>query len=442
MVRIQDHIAKLSWTAADKMLFIGYGFVNILQNNALPTEELGLYALFMALQTFLFTVSDGFVLQSIIIFGTDTSKRGAINRFAMTWHTAITLGGACVLLVLQDPIALLLGDARIAVVVRYLPILCLATIPRKLCEKYLQRDVQAREIFVINAVWFGTMTALTAYFLAVKQLATFETMVVIATSGMVASSVVALVLTRTHLSLHGARSHSWRQFFVFGAYQGTAGLLGNMVKQLDVTVLQYFFGTATVGVYQSAKTLFRFFDEAFNAVAGLVYPATVRLVHEMATDETATARLIALLSKMLSFSVVAMLAAVIAVQIGGAEFVISRILAAKYAAAIDYIKLLVCAAPAMPFTALISVVIAFGEGRVLLRNVAIAVVCSFASLVTIGILGLPEFAPLGIMTYYVVVGLLSFEFTRSRLHLPLRLLFRAVPDTLDFFGLWKKTPNS
>jgi O-antigen/teichoic acid export membrane protein len=433
MVRIQDHLAKLTWTAADKFLFIGYGFVNILQNNALPTHELGLYALFMALQTFLFSVSDGFVLQSIIIFGADKTKRGAINRFAMTWHSVITLGGALLLLLLQEPIAWLLGEERIAVVVRYLPLLCFVTIPRKLCEKYLQRDVQAREIFIINAVWFGTMTALTAYFLAMRQLSSLEVMVLIATSGMAASSIVAVLLTKKQLSLRGAKSHSWRQFFVIGAYQGSSGLLGNMVKQLDVTVLQYFFGTATVGVYQSAKTLFRFFDEGFNAIAGLVYPATVRLVHEGKSEQ-----LQALLSKMLSFSMAAMVLAIVLVQIGVAEWAISHILASKYAAAIGYFKLLVFAAPAMPFAALIAVIIAFGEGKILLKNVVIAVVCAFTALISIGVLGLPEFAPIGIMTYYIVMGILCFEFTRSRLHFPLELLWRFVPDTLDFLNVWKK----
>jgi O-antigen/teichoic acid export membrane protein len=432
-MRLQDHIAKLSWTAADKVLFIGYGFINIVQNNALTTQELGLYALFMSLQTFLFTVSDGFVLQSIIMFGADKQKRGAINRFAIVWHTVITLGTACVLFLLQEPLARLLGDARIAVVVWYLPILCLVTIPRKLCEKYLQRDVQAREMFIINAAWFGTMSALTAWLLASRQLASFEAMVLIATSGMAVSSVVAVFLTWTHLSLRGARSLSWRQFFVFGAYQGSAGLLGNAVKQLDVTVLQYFFGTATVGFYQSAKTLFRFFDEGFNAIAGLVYPATVRLVHEGKQEQ-----LVALLSKMLSFSMAAMLAAVVLVQIGVAEFIISRILAPQYAAAINYIKLLVFAAPAMPFAVLIAVVIAFGEGRILLRNVSIAVACSLLALWTIGFLGLPQLAPVGIMSYYVVMGVLCLAFVRSRMNFPLRLLWRAVPDTLDFFGLLKK----
>jgi O-antigen/teichoic acid export membrane protein len=434
-MRLQDHIAKLSWTAADKVLFIGYGFINIVQNNALTTQELGLYALFMSLQTFLFTVSDGFVLQSIIMFGADKQKRGAINRFAVTWHTAITLGTACLLLLLQEPLARLLGDARIVVVVRYLPILCLVTIPRKLCEKYLQRDVQAREMFIINAAWFGTMSLLTAWMLATRQLASFEAMVVIAVSGMAVSSLMAVILTRTQLSLRGARSLSWRQFFVFGAYQGSAGLLGNAVKQLDVTVLQYFFGTATVGVYQSAKTLFRFFDEGFNAIAGLVYPATVRLVHEGKQEQ-----LVALLSKMLSFSMVAMLAAVLFVQFGVAEYVISRILAPQYAAAIDYIKLMVCAAPAMPFVVLTAVVIAFGEGRILLRNVIVAVACSLLALWTIGMLGLPQFAPIGIMSYYVVMGVLCLAFVRSRMEFPLRLLWRAVPDTLDFLGLLRKKP--
>jgi O-antigen/teichoic acid export membrane protein len=432
MVRIQDHLAKISWTAADKGLYLVYGFVNIMQNNALPPQELGLYTLCNALQTFIFAVSDGFVLQSIIIFGTDKELRGSINRFAITWHVIITLGVSALVFLLQLPFAWLLGEPRLSAVAAYLPIFCLLGIPRTLCLKYLIRDVQARAIFTVNVVWISTMCGLTAWMLATKRLVSFEAMFLIAAVGMATSSLTALWITRKQLSFKGTKNMTQRELFRAGAYQGTASMLGNTVRQLDVTVVQFFFGTATVGVYQSAKTLFRFFDEGFGAITSLVYPATVRLVHEERQTE-----LVALLSKMVSFSLVATLAVVLLTELNVAEYVISRLLSPKYAAAIGYFRLLSFAAPAMPFVALLPVMLAFGEMRRLLLFIIAAVVAGLTALACVGYLQLSAFAPLGFVFYTVTLGLLMFSFVRSRLHFPLRLLWRAVPDTLDYFGLIK-----
>jgi O-antigen/teichoic acid export membrane protein len=206
-----------------------------------------------------------------------------------------------------------------------------------------------------------------------------------------------------------------------------------MVRQLDVTVVQYYFGAATVGVYQSAKTLFRFFDEGFSAITSLVYPATVRLVHEKRRTE-----LVAMLSKMLSFSLVITLVIVLLTELNVAEFVISRLLSPKYAAAIGYFRLLAFAAPAMPFVALLPVMLALGEMRLLLGFIAIAVVMGLTALIIAGIFQVQVLAPVGFVLYTITLGGSTFAFVRSRLDFPLRLLWRAVPDTLDFLGLLQK----
>lgn len=433
MVRIQDHIAKISWTVADKILFLLYGFVNILQNNALSPQELGLYTLCNALQIFIFSVSDGFILQSIIVVGTDKEARGSINRFAVTWHIVLVLGASLLVFLLQAPFAWLLNEPRLTTVAAYLPLFCVLGIPRTLSLKYLMRDVQAREIFMVNAVWIGTMIGMTAWMLATGGLVSFEAMFAIAASGMGASSVVAFWITRKQFSFRGTKHIPLREFFHGGIYQGMASLLGNMVRQLDVTVVQFFFGTATVGVYQSAKTLFRFFDEGFAAITSLVYPATMRLVHEERFTE-----LLAMLSKMLSFSLLATLFMLLLTEFGAAEFVISRLLSAKYANAVGYFRLLVLAAPAMPFIALLPVMLALGEVRRLLVFIVLAVLSGWTVLALVGIFSQPTFAPLGFVVYTITLALLIFMFVRSRLHFPLRLLLRAVPDTLDFLGLLKR----
>lgn len=71
MPRIQDHLPKLSWVAADKLLFVLYGGIAILQIRALPPAEYGLYALLVSIQTWIFVVADGLLLQGVIQFGTD-----------------------------------------------------------------------------------------------------------------------------------------------------------------------------------------------------------------------------------------------------------------------------------------------------------------------------------------------------------------------------------
>ncbi len=433
MVRIQDHLAKISWTAADKGLYLVYGFVNILQNNALPLQELGLYTLCNALQTFIFAVSDGFILQSLIIFGADKEVRGSINRFAIVWHCVLVLGASLLVFLLQMPFAWLLSEPRLTTVAEYLPLFCLLGLPRTLCLKYLIRDVQARSIFIVNSIWIGTMTALTAWMLASERLVSFEAMLAIAASGMAASSLAALWITRSQLTFKSQRHLSLRELFRAGAYQGTASLLGNLVRQLDVTVVQYFFGAATVGMYQSAKTLFRFFDEGFSAITSLVYPATMRLLHENRQTE-----LTAMLSKMVSFSLAATLVVLLLTELNVAEYVISRLLSPKYAAAVGYFRLLAFAAPAMPFVALLPVMLGLGEMRRLLVFIITAVLAGLGGLVLVGLLRIPAFAPLGFVIYTATLGALVFGFVRSRLNFPLRLLWRAVPDTLDFLGFIKK----
>ncbi|MCS6807514.1 MAG: oligosaccharide flippase family protein [Bacteroidota bacterium] len=435
MVRIQDHIAKIAWTLADKVLLLCYGFVNIMQNNALPPHELGLYTLCNALHTFIFALSDGFVLQSIIVKGAHKELRGSVTRFAVFWHIALVMGISGGIFSFQEAFAWFLREPRLKLVAAYLPLLCFLALPRTLCLKYLIRDVQMREVFVVNVAWIGSMTGVTIWLLVHHALVSFEAMAIIAASGMGTSSIVALWITRRQIFFATVERIHPREFWSIGMYQGTAALLGNLIRQLDVAGIQYFFGAATVGVYQAAKTLFRFFDEAFNAIISLVYPATMRFVYEKRFEE-----LRSMLSKMLSFSLAAILVIVAVAQAGGAEYAISHLLSRKYAAAVGYFCLLLWAAPAMPCVALSPVMVAFGEMRRFLLYIVGAMIVGMTMLATIGILHMEALVPLGIVAYTVVLGIWIFAAVQSYLHIPMRMLFRVIPDTMHFLRRWLKKP--
>jgi len=426
-MRIQDHLAKLSWTAADKLLFVVYGFVQLVQIRSLTPVEFGLFALLNALQTFISTVSDSAILQAIVMRGSFREECGAVNRFALTWHLALTLGASVLVWAASVPLSQLLGEPRVATVAGYVPLMCLVAIPRTFCIKLLSRDVQAKAIFTVNAAWIGSMVALTAWMIATQRLQHVDDMVFIAASGMAVASCAALWITRKLLVFAVEKQVRYREVLFVGLYQGLAGIIGNGVRQLDIYIVQYFFGTATVGMYQSAKSLFRFFDEAFSGVMNLLYPGTIRLVAERREEE-----LLAFISKTLSFTLMTMIAAVLFFWFGGAELLVRVLLPAKFSAAMGYFLLLVLVAPLLPFEMLKTVVIAYGAMRELLLYIVLGGLAGIGTTALVGVLGAEHLVPLGVVAYNAVFGGLCFFFMRSRLNFPLHLLWRAIPDTRNF----------
>jgi O-antigen/teichoic acid export membrane protein len=428
-MRIQDHLSKLSWTLADKALYVGYGFVQMLQIHALAPEEFACYALVNGLYLFAVSLSDASVLQSVIMFGHDSAQRGAVNRFALGWHTVWILvwGVGCVLL--QVPLAGVLHEPRLGGVMWYVPLLCMAALPRMLVLKMLYRDVQARTIFAVNAAWFLPMTLLTAWMLATRHLRSFREMLLIALAGLLCSSLVALWVGRKSL-VFAVQKHveplALREFIT---YQSAISVASNAVKQLDIYLVQYFFGMVSVGVYQSAKTLFRFVDEAFSALIGLLYPGAVRLINERREDD-----LRALLSKALSFTLVAMLLLLVLTASGGASWLFTLLLPAKYYAASTYFTGLCCAAPCIAFSMLAVVIIAYGESNVLLRYMLLSGGAGLAALVAVGLAGEAMAAPIGFVVYHAVLGIFVFRFIQRTVGFPLPFIFRCFPDTWNFLA--------
>jgi O-antigen/teichoic acid export membrane protein len=464
-MRIQDHLSKLSWTFADKALYVGYGFVQLLQIKALSPEELACYALVTGLYTFAVTLSDASLLQSVIMFGHDTTQRRAVARFALGSHSAWIAVFGLVLVLLQVPLARVLHEPRLGSVMWYVPILSVAALPRMLVLKLLYRDVQARAIFAVNAAWFGSMTLVTAWMLLRGLLHSFADMLLIAIVGLLCSSLGAVWVARKQLATEllrtreqenkeqGTREQGATQqgtgeqgvkqqragqrrlamvvlpatLREFVAYQGAISLAGNAVKQLDIYLVQYFFGMVTVGVYQSAKTLFRFVDEAFSALIGLLYPGAVRLINQQRVAD-----LRAFLSKALSFTFVGMLGLVAVTVLGGAQLVFTLLLPAKYQAASVYFIGLSLAAPCIAFSMLAVVIIAFGESRVLLRYMLIAGSLGLAAVVAVGMAGVAFAVPVGFVVYHLVLGGFTLHYIRRKMTFPYKLIFRSLPDTKNF----------
>ena len=121
-MRVQEHLDKISWSIADKMLYFGYGFVMLFQMQALAPSELGLFALTISLHTWIFVITDAFALQSIIQFGMVKENEKKVNTIALILHIAVIAIVVLFVLILAPSISALFNEPRFIEIAAILPI--------------------------------------------------------------------------------------------------------------------------------------------------------------------------------------------------------------------------------------------------------------------------------------------------------------------------------
>ncbi len=436
-MKLSAHLGTISWSLADKALYVGYGFVQLfMQVPALDPDIYGLFSLLVALNTWIMIVSDGSALQGVIQFGSRPEERGRVHVMAMSVHLVIVGLSAGLVFLFQHPLSTVFGEPRFAAVASMLPLYCALTIPRMFCLKLLYRDLRMRDLFVTDAVWFGVRTVLTLHALHTDTLRTLDDIIRIDFIGMAASSLSAMIITRKQLVFGRSGSTSLIDYLRFGVPLAVATGLNSMPRQLDVFIIQAFFGAAAVGVYNPAKNLYRFFEQAFDAAVTLVYPAAVRL-HTQARRHD----LQILITKAISITMVPVIVAVIVLELGASQVIIPM-LGPKYAGAVTHFNVLCAAALAMPFLLMSSVLAALGKSTAIVAYSAIGLAASVITLLIVGYLGLETWVGLGIVVNSFVVGALCVYHVRREVPFPWSMTMRAFADGRHFMNVIKKRIES
>jgi O-antigen/teichoic acid export membrane protein len=421
-VKITQHLGKITWSLADKGLYVLYGFVQLLQIKALPPDVYGVFSLLVALNTWIMIVSDGSALQGVIQFGVNQDDRRRVNAMAVTIHATIVFVASLAIFALQIPLTAVFNEPRFATVATMLPLYCLLTLPRMFCLKILYRDIRMRDLFIADVVWFGVRTALTVWMLSNGTLRTLDDIILIDFAGMAASSLIAVVLTRRDLVFGWKGLISAREYIRFGVPLALATALNSTPRQLDVLIIQAYFGAAVVGVYNPAKNLYRFFEQAFDAVITLLYPAAVRMYAQQRHEDLRT-----MVTKSMSLAMIPSILAVAVLLLGGSQVIIP-LLGEKYAAAVGHFNVLSLAVLGMPFALNATIIAARGHSTTVVRYSAVGLVFGLAALFVIGEMGWEPWIGLGLMINTVVVGLLCTANVRREMRFPLSSLFRVVSD--------------
>jgi len=399
-----------------------YGLVQLFQFAILPTDVVGVFAFLVQLNTYIMIVSDGSALQGIIQFGVRAHDRKRVNTLALLIHVSIVLVAVGLLLVLQGPLVYLFNEPRFATVANMLPLYCLLTMPRMFCLKFLYRDMRMRDLFIVDFVWFAVRTVLTFWFAANDRLHTVEDLIQIDFIGMAASSLVAIAMTRRDLVFGWLGELSVKEYVRFGVPLALATALNSAPKQLDIFIIQAYFGATIVGVYNQAKNLYRIFEQAFDAATTLLYPAAVRL-----RSQHRDADMRALVTKAISLTLIPTIVVLIALEMGG-SYIIPMLLGPKFAPVVTHFNVLIFAALAMPFLLMSSILAAFGQSILVVRYSAIGMVLSVVTLFVIGELGQSQLVGLAIVVNAVVVGILCTIGARQFVPFPWSDVWRSVGD--------------
>ena len=430
-MKLTAHLGKISWSLADKGLYVLYGFVQLLQIKALPAEVYGVFALLVGLNTWIMIVSDGSALQGVIQFGTEEKERGRVNAIGLAIHTVISMGAAAVVFLFRDPLATVV-DERFVEVATLLPLYAVLTLPRMFCLKLIYREMATRNLFVVDFVWFGVRTGLTIWMLSTNSLNTLSDIVIIDFVGMAASSIASILFTWRDLEFGWKGDTSLKEYLKFGLPLAFATALNSTPRQLDVLIIASFFGVGVVGVYNPAKNLFRFFEQAFDAVTTLLYPAAVRMYSQNRMDD-----LKLLVTKAISITLIPSILAIIVLELGASN-VIVWLLGEQYAPAVGHFNVLILGALGMPFLLMASIIAAMGHSTVVVRYSAIGLVFGLVTLFGVGYAGWEGAIGLGIVVNALVVGVLCTNYVRRTVYFPWSDLLRAFTDVREAIAGIKK----
>ncbi len=424
---------------ADKGLFAGFAIISILQVNSTSPEIWGLFAVLIGLNSAILTISDSVALVNILQFGINEDNAPKVNLFALTTHTILLMLLPLLLFFMKDWIAMGFSNPDdIIAVLTFLPIFNLSCLLRYFCLKFVYKYSEMKKLFFINLMYFLPITLITLYgkyYLKIEF--DFLDFVYMYMAGNILSSIVALAMTYKKIKLGKQGDISIKQMMDFSIPLLFTQFLHAMPKQLDSLIILFFFDKKVNGIYSTAKTFFRVFEETLSAAQGLLYPAFIRRINK--NDITTLKELV---SKSISFLFVTFLGILIAVQLGAVDFIFVHFIDSKFIDASRMFTILSLASIFLPFLILTALLNAELKTKLLLKYVLYSVVSYLSAMVIIGYIGNPMLIPLGYIIYTSVLGLLGLSYYKKTYDYQYKEIFTSLLDAKNYISSLKKKKKS
>jgi O-antigen/teichoic acid export membrane protein len=353
------------WAAADKALPMIYGVSLILIPLRIwPKEQWEIWTIFQMIFMVISMLGDFFVLQPMVKIASeyDHDSRPVITA-ASVLYTSFSIVLAIPVVLFADVLGRILKTPYASQAFTFMGWLVLSNIIRNITIRILQINYRIAAIFFVDLAYFATVVGLMAWsashggFNAAYNLIDFNLI------SFAISSLIGLVLAN-RLAVPTSRDFaiSVRRILELGIHQGGTGILTVLQQQSDLAIVSGVRGGAAAGIYNAARTFYRFYEALRDAAQLLLVPATSRAYSQERIEavqevtELATAALVTLLVPM---SLTLILLAPI----------ISPIILPNYPEAVDEFQWLMATGFVMPFVIVPSaVLLGIGHTRDLFRG--------------------------------------------------------------------------
>lgn len=430
-MNIKENIGKITWSVLDKVLFVIFGLVMLIQIKHLTPIEFGLFSLIWNLNNWLLGISDSFALQGLVQFGANYENRSRVNFIATTLNLLLLLFFPLILFFISILFKSYLSP-EFYTTFYYIPIFTITAIPRTIVLKILTREFRYKEIFWTNFIYFGSMSFLTLYYILSFSILKFENMLNIFVIGGALSSIFSIIVAKKSLKFDNSRNHkfTFKEYIKFSLPMTLVSLCQSVPRNLDIYFIALTMGansTFMVGLYNSAKTLYRVIEEINSAAYSLMYPVAVKYVNLKDYASIRKIYIKAVSNLLLTYIFIIGLS-----YLGLIDLVIELILPEKYQMSIGIFKVMILAALPLPFVLLLVLSTAENNTKRVLNYVTISAILSIIAFLIAGYSNNIYMMPLGILVYNISLGVLSFNYFKKNIGFPIRDVGLAIRDIKNF----------
>jgi O-antigen/teichoic acid export membrane protein len=309
-------------------------------------------------------LGDFFVLQPMVKIASehDHDSRPVITA-ASVLYTVFSIVLAIPVVLLAGALGRILKTPYASEAFTFMGWLVLSNIIRNITIRILQINYRIAGIFFVDLAYFATVVGLMAWSASHGTFKTAYNLIDFNLISFAISSLIGLALAN-RLALPTSRDFgvSLRRILDLGIHQGGTGILTVLQQQSDLAIVSGVRGGAAAGIYNAARTFYRFYEALRDAAQLLLVPATSRAYSQERIEavqevtELATAALVTLLVPM---SLTLILLAPI----------ISPIILPNYPEAVDEFQWLMATGFVMPFVIVPSaVLLGIGHTRDLFRG--------------------------------------------------------------------------
>jgi len=255
-------------------LFSFIGFLIIIRS--FSKEQFGVWALFLAVTSFVEMTRMGFIYHGIVKYSTENEdQRPVIFTTGLVLNALISAILALFLFLLSDILVNHWNTPEIVALINYYGLFLMINGITKYLEYHLISNQDFKAIFYSNVFYGICYAGLLLVMFILNKLIYLEQIVMIQ-SGAAALTLIFLTYIRRKFFKVGNFSFHWiKKLFHYGKYVFGTNLSSMLLQKTDILMIGFFINPAAMALYNIATRFTNYIEMPMKAISQIVFPKIV-----------------------------------------------------------------------------------------------------------------------------------------------------------------------